>query len=182
MKCPSCVTTELHAPTTISSVEVNICERCGGIWFDDDELRKAKDKEVTYAKWFDFDLWEDSTKFSGLLDSLNVRMCPKDNEKLFTLSYSGSDVQIDVCKKCHGIWLDKNEFQKIVDFVKRTANEEVLYGYFKNLASEAKEVFTGPESFSSEFDDVLMLVDMFKYKFATQHPKITQVLVNLPIL
>jgi Zn-finger nucleic acid-binding protein len=178
MKCPNCVTEELQDPTEVSLVDVNVCNTCGGIWFDKDELLKAKDEEAKYAKWFDFDIWEDPTKFKP---SESQRKCPKDGSDLFTLAYDESDVQIDVCKQCQGIWLDKNEFEKIIEYVKGQADHHVLNDYFSSLAEETKEIFTGPKDFRSEVSDVLMLIDMFKYKFAVQHPKLLLVLQNLPL-
>jgi Zn-finger nucleic acid-binding protein len=178
MKCPHCVTENLLDSVSVAAVPVNTCKTCGGIWFDHDELRQAKDTEVAYAKWYDFDLWENPDSFH---DSPSDRLCPKDEQKLFTLAYADSEVQIDACKKCHGIWLDQSEFNKILQYVKTSADTEVLQNYFVNLAEEMKEIFTGPETFRSEVSDVLMLVDMFKYKFSVQHPKLLKVLTNVPL-
>ena len=37
------------------SVMVDECQKCGGIWFDRDELRKAKDNTDDNLRWLDYD-------------------------------------------------------------------------------------------------------------------------------
>ena len=39
--------------------------------------------------------------------------CPADNETLVMTDRSG--VEIDYCPKCRGVWLDRGEFDKIVE-------------------------------------------------------------------
>ena len=178
MKCPNCQTNELDQKIDVGSVSVDMCSICGGLWFEAEELRKAKDEEDKFSNWFDFDLWKDSEVFVA---TEGDRVCPTDDTKLHKLKYGDSIIEIDACRKCNGIWLDKEEFEKIMVYVKNQSSYEVLNNYTKNLIQEGKEVVNGPESFKSELADVLMLTKLFQYKFATQHPGITTVLVNLPL-
>ena len=39
--------------------------------------------------------------------------CPIDGEELIVTERS--EVEIDVCPKCRGVWLDRGELEKIVD-------------------------------------------------------------------
>ncbi len=176
MKCLSCENPEMQF-CQIGSVKIDSCEKCGGFWFDNDELRKVKDIKISDANWFDIDLWEDESKFSSVVSE---KMCPKCEKALYGIKYNNSDIEIDICKNCKGIWLDSGEFRKILTYIKDTSYSEVLHNYTKNLVQESKEIFTGPENFTSEVADVLMLVDFFKYKFLTQHEKLSTVLINLP--
>lgn len=178
MTCPKCKNQELSEKIKIGSVTLDKCNSCGGTWFEGDELRQAKDEKATYAKWFDFDLWKDPKSFSA---EEGEHVCPTDNLPLYKLHYGKSDIEIDACKECNGIWLDKGEFERIIEYVKKQADYDVLSDYMGNLIQEGKEVFSGPESLRSEAADVLLLIKLFQYKFMTQHPNLTQILLHLPL-
>ncbi len=51
-----------------------------------------------------------------ILEKLNtkasIRLCPADQTKLTTIMQDG--VEIDVCEKCGGLWLDNGELEKII--------------------------------------------------------------------
>jgi Zn-finger nucleic acid-binding protein len=177
MDCPKCKTNQLSDAVKISDLIIPQCSRCHGLWFGKDELRKAKDEKIEDANWFDIDLWREKTKFHG---KEGKKSCPQCGLFLWELSYGDSGIRIDVCKKCEGIWLDRGEFEKILKFVKDKSDHEILYSYLHNLIEEGKEIFVGPESFRSEFADFLMLLKLFKYKFAAQHQTLSKILENIP--
>ena len=177
MKCPNCKNQELSKKLNIKGVQIESCHLCGGFWFEKDELRKVKDDINESAKWFDFDLWKDKTKFTS---KKGEKLCPKCNVSLYLMNYGGSDITIDVCRNCEGIWLDKGEFEKIMNYVRESSYYEVLNNYSKNLIEEAKEVFTGSEGFKSEIVDLFTLLKLFQYKFATQHQLLTELFLDLP--
>ena len=179
MKCPTCNNQELAKDTSIGSVNLNVCASCGGVWFKEDELRQAKDENAVYAKWFDFDLWKHPSSFSNVEGN---RICPTDGSILHKLNYGDFDIEIDACKKCNGIWLDKHEFEKIIEYVKKQADYGIIFDYISNLIQEGKEVFSGPESLRSEIADFLLMIKLFQYKFATQHHDATQYLIRLPLI
>lgn len=188
MKCPSCKK-ELSEKIKISDVEVERCSACGGLWFEKDELRLAKDKKAPEAKWVDmeikdesinwlnFNLWKDKAKFKLKKD---IRFCPVDEVPLYQISYGDAPVEIDVCGICLGIWLDKGEFKKIIDYVKNKAEYEVLNNYAKNLVSETTEIIVGPENIKSEAADLLTLIKLLKYKLMVQHPQLVKLFFNFP--
>lgn len=189
MNCPQCKTKKLSEKIKIGDINIDRCSFCGGLWFERDELRLAKDKKLKDAKWLDielkdksldwtkFELWKDSMKFKAKRD---VKFCPHCKTPLYKLNYGDSGVEIDVCGTCKGIWLNRNEFRKIIKYVKNKADYEVLNNYVKNLISETKEIFIGPESIKSEIADLLILTKLFKYKLAAQYPTITKLLLCLP--
>ena len=174
MKCPNCKNS-LNEKITVGAVAIDRCSACGGSWFEGDELRKAKDEKTADAKWFDFDLWKDQSLFK--VEEVN-RICPLDNAKLFKLNYDNSSIEIDACKECDGIWLDKGEFEKIIEYVKNEGDLEILRNYTKNLIEEGKEIFSGPESVKSEIGDLLLLTKMFQYKFMAQNPILTKIIMT----
>lgn len=158
-------------------VEVDYCPRCLGIFLEQEELRLAKDEKDKDLNWLDTDLWEDKKKFNV---SLNEKLCPKCMIPLYGANYDGSKIRVDICRKCKGVWLDRLEFSKIIDYLKEKADYEVLHNYMKNLLKEAGEVFIGPESFKEELEDFLTVLKLFNYKFAVQHPLLTKLIAALP--
>ncbi len=189
MKCPKCKK-ELSEKIKIGDVKIDRCSKCGGLWFEKDELRLAKDKEAPEAKWVDFeikdkslnwfhfDLWKDKMKFKL---KKGIKYCPIDKAPLYQVNYGETLIKIDVCGICFGIWLDKGEFKKIINYVKNKAEYEMFHNYVKNLLQETKEIFVGPESVKSEMSDLLMLIKLFKYKLLVQYPGMVQLFSVLPL-
>lgn len=189
MKCPRCKK-ELSEKIKIGDVEIDGCAKCGGLWFEKDELRLAKDKKAPEARWvdveikdkslnwFQFELWKDKIKFKA---KKGMKYCPIDEIPLYQVNYGDTPIEIDVCGVCFGIWLDKGEFKKIINYVKNKADYEMLYNYAKNLARETKEIFVGPESVKSEIADLLMLIKLLKYKLLVQYPVLVRLISNLPL-
>ncbi len=189
MKCPKCKKESLEE-IKISDVKIERCTNCSGFWFGKNELRLAKDKELPEARWMDveikdqsvnwlqFELWKDKIKFKV---KRGIKFCPIDDSPLYEVNYGDSSIKIDVCGICSGIWLDKGEFRKIIDYVKNKSDYEVLRNYVKNLAQETKEIFVGPESIKSEVTDLLVLIKLFKYKLAAQYPTLVKLIFSLPL-
>ena len=84
MNCPRCdveLSTQL-----ITDVEIDECPECKGVWFENDELRRAKDATDPDLNWIDFEIWKhkdkliniaqqgDTNKF-GILDMVMIREC-----------------------------------------------------------------------------------------------------------
>ncbi|MBZ9572934.1 zf-TFIIB domain-containing protein [Patescibacteria group bacterium] len=175
MTCPICKTELKKA--VFYSIEVDFCPKCLGLWFEQDELQQAKDEKDKDLNWLDIDLWQKEAKFRI---SKEKKLCPACSVPLYAINYSDSQIEVDLCNLCQGIWLDRGEFKKVIDYLKEKGKKEVLENYFKNLIKEGAEVFSGPESFRSEFSDFLTILKLLNYKFATQHPIITKIISSLP--
>jgi len=173
--CPICK--KFLASEIFYNVEVDYCPHCLGLWFDEDELRLAKDAKDKDLSWFDIDLWQDETKFKI---SPGRRICPSCRLPLYEVYYGDSGIIVDVCNICHGVWLDRAEFKKIIEWSKKKAGKEVMDNYAKNLFLEMKEVFSGPETLREEIEDVLVLLKILTYKFSAKHPLLTKLISSLP--
>ena len=158
-------------------VEVDYCPKCLGMWFDKDELRRAKDARDKQLNWLDVDLWRDKAKFR--VNGYPDKHCPVCRVGLREVRYDGSKTKVDFCKMCEGIWLDRGEFKQIINYLKNKSDYEILHRYTKNLVLQLWEVFSGPEEFRSELEDFLMLLKLFNYKFVTQHPFLNSLLENM---
>ena len=175
MTCPICKKPLLTA--ILHNVEINYCPKCLGLWFEEEELRWAKDEKDRNLGWLDVDLWRDKKK---LKISYGIRLCPSCRVPLYEVYYGDSKIIVDVCNLCHGVWLDRAEFKKIVDWLKKRADYEILNNYAKNLFKELSEIFTGPETLREEILDFLIIIKLLRYKFATKHPTISQIILQLP--
>lgn len=89
-------------------------------------------------------------------------VCPVCGAEMNTVSRY--DVEIDICNKCHGVWLDRGELNKIVDSVS---------GIYDNLAKylpdDTKYQITKEENpnegisyYQEENDDVNYLKKIFE--------------------
>ncbi|MDQ7779651.1 MAG: zf-TFIIB domain-containing protein [Planctomycetota bacterium] len=115
-KCPRC-----GVPMKIiarEGIEVDVCETCGGSWFDCGELNRLLQK---HAKIYSYDEVREIRKVIGPPHQITERVqyvkCPVCNHLMNRTNYGKfSGVIVDRCRD-HGIWLDKGEFEKISDFV-----------------------------------------------------------------
>ena len=177
MKCPNC--DGKLEPRTFNKVNINECDKCHGLWFDRDELRKAKDSTDSDLAWLDFDIFEEKeNKYSK---SESHRHCPKDNTKLNKLTYSHSSVSIDACPTCHGIFLDKDEFEKIIKFLESEVVENTSGDWAKEALSQFGQILDGEEMKASEFKDLLTVLKLGETRLSAEHEKITAVLTFFPI-
>lgn len=161
---------------TYKDVELDQCLNCGGMWFDGGELRKVKEREDELLRWLDIDLFADTKQFTGGYSSM---VCPKDGNSLYEISYDNTDINVDVCNVCKGVWLDKEELDNIIAFLKRTVFREDAGHYLTHLEEQIKEVFTGSESFISELRDVYIVFRLLEYRLVSQWPRIEEVLIPL---
>ncbi len=174
MECPSCKH-ELKK-LIYKDVDLDQCLSCGGMWFDGGELRKAKDKEDEFLRWLDVDLFSDPKKFIGGNSTMN---CPNDKEPLYEILYDNADIKVDVCRKCQGIWVDKDEYEKIVAFLKRMVFHEDAKEYLVHLEEQIKQIVTGPEGTVSEFLDAYMVFRLLENRVVSQWPRIEEIMIAL---
>ncbi|PKK91120.1 MAG: hypothetical protein CVV64_04955 [Candidatus Wallbacteria bacterium HGW-Wallbacteria-1] len=103
-ECPVCCTETLHQFTTSENITVDLCDTCQGIFFEAGELG---------------DSLEISTDIPGGLErvqkaKVSMKQCPRCKTYMKELPFlEGSDLMIDVCTDCQGIWTDRGEFNKL---------------------------------------------------------------------
>ena len=120
MNCAECQT-PLQS-TDFKGIVIYECSKCQGRWFARDELKKAKDHTDEDLSWIDFD------PFSDEADKYTVQSehkeCPKCLVPMASLTYEKSRVIIDRCMNCHGIWLHRDEFPKIIKYLGKLITNE----------------------------------------------------------
>lgn len=174
MQCPIDETNlETH---TVHAIDVEECPQCQGLWFQESELLKAKDAYEPDLMWLDFDLWSDQESFTADWSS---RECPVCRKNMATIAYGSTDVKVDFCIDKHGVWLDKGEFEAIIDALETEIHAREISEYVSASLKEAKEIFTGEEGFVSEWKDFLTVTRLLQYRVLSENPKVAQLLMAL---
>ncbi|HOW12913.1 MAG TPA: zf-TFIIB domain-containing protein [Candidatus Pacearchaeota archaeon] len=173
-KCPICKISLESA--ILCNTEIDYCPRCFGLWFEEDELRWAKDEKDKDLNWLDIDLWKDPKKFKV---SYGIRLCPSCRLPLYEVYYGDSKIIVDVCNVCKGVWLDRGEFKKIIDYLKEKQKYEILNNYSENLLKQGIEIFLGPDSLKEEIYDFLTVLKFLKYNLIIKHPTISKIISEL---
>jgi uncharacterized protein len=113
MNCPKCsvaLNQEIYEGT-----EIDKCPKCKGVWLDSGELTKIIDvKEETFKPSLIQETLE--TAHSGVPQDEQRRVvrCPKCNSAMRANNYDfQSGIIIDTCQNGHGVWLDRNELEKV---------------------------------------------------------------------
>ena len=107
---------------------IDLCPQCGGVWCDYDELSKivrARDKVFRPEDHADIVPQESAQKVQAITEielatGLDCIICNKAMRRLI-YSYT-SGVIIDRCPDGHGVWLDRDELERIQIFVERWEN------------------------------------------------------------
>jgi Zn-finger nucleic acid-binding protein len=110
---------------TSLSVNIDQCSKCGGFWFDNQELFIIS---PNIAEEYDTLVNAQRTP-----DSLpKNRICPNCQLPLILLKDPelSKILQIDICPKCLGMWLDKGEFLQYKEYqkekIERAKKEDAL--------------------------------------------------------
>jgi Zn-finger nucleic acid-binding protein len=174
MQCPKCdQSLQAHK---VEGQQIDRCPQCKGKWFQQGELQTAKDAAAPDLRWLDFEIWKhlDHYRFSVL----NVT-CPQCIIPMLAITYGATDVELDYCPKCQGVWLDEGEFGRIISALAKEATTKSVSDYVKASIEEAAEVITGPESSISEWRDLTAVIRLFQYRLLAENPRLHDVLVNL---
>ena len=150
----------------LEHIRVSECSEGHGYWLSAEELRQAKDRAYRDIRWIDDDLFG-----AAVNRRAGRRKCPVCGEGMNREEYPHSKVTIDVCVADHGVWLDGGEFEKIVGSLYELTHELTAREYRHETAVQLKEVFTGPESRLSEFEDFLAVYRLLKLRLAVEHPR-----------
>jgi len=173
MNCPKC---QIALETRdVEQVELNRCLTCKGHWFDDQELRKVKDKAATDLNWMDFELWKYPQRFRA---SLAEYFCPRCDKAMVAVEYDDTEIEVDFCTECQGIWLDRWEFEKIVAALTEELLTMTRSEYVEATIEEAKEILSGPESFISEWRDFFTVLRMLQYRLLVDHPEVAKAITD----
>jgi hypothetical protein len=86
---------------------------------------------------------------------------------------------VDFCLQCQGVWLDANEFQKIIEELSEELTAKTASEYLRASLKEAKEIITGPETFISEWRDLKTVMRMLHYRVLAENPKVVTTIMGI---
>lgn len=100
-QCPKCRTKSLvEKRLSDDTTRIDICPSCRGGWFDAQELATVLTVAVNQLK--------------PAPDAPTTPYeCPKCDISLHQIQYPETRIEVDVCNRCYGIWLDRGEFQRL---------------------------------------------------------------------
>ncbi|MFQ5744031.1 MAG: zf-TFIIB domain-containing protein [Acidobacteriota bacterium] len=130
MNCPACdgQMNEKEA----GGIKVDVCDGCGGIWFDQFELMKVDEPHESAGE----SLLEIGAGKSAVVRRDQQRACPRcDGMQLRRHFFSvKKDVEVDECPECGGIWLDAGELGSIrSQFDSDEDREKAADEYFEEI-------------------------------------------------
>jgi Zn-finger nucleic acid-binding protein len=129
MDCPKCVG-KLQKKKT-EGLDVDVCFVCEGIWFDAGELEDVLKADAKDFDYIDVGREEfDGREIAGLYKNIDLKpgKCPRcgDDTLLVKGEYPGKHkVNIDICPKGHGLWLDGGEVKALRNREKVEAREKM---------------------------------------------------------
>lgn len=112
-----------------NDVELDYCPVCEGVWLDQGELElilEMRDHEIDLSHMPDL--------------KKSKRRCPRCRKKMIEGKFPGTEVEVDVCTRDGGIWLDKGE---LVEIANSQSSGEIL--------KQTKDFFT--DLFTREPDE-----------------------------
>ncbi len=137
MKCPDDGNL-LNKRIYESVIEIDECPECQGIWLDAGELERIQE---TIENDYSDELKKIPEYIAGAYNMAMAREegereCQNCNRPMEKREYGFcSQITIDVCPYCRGIWLDKGEIQGLEVFFERSKAEtnEIRRGFFGSL-------------------------------------------------
>ena len=102
LDCPKCQGRLYERALKSSGIRIDACPSCRGMWFEWGELEKHLEPA--------------ERDFTPPADAVaSGRRCPLCAIAMSTFRYRGTDVAIDVCEECGGVWLDVGETDRLKD-------------------------------------------------------------------
>ncbi len=175
MKCADC-NNELKQ-STFKGIKIDTCPKCKGRWFDREELKKAKDNTDEDLRWLNFDPFaKDADEFSVKSEK---KQCPKCETQMSSLSYSKSDIILNKCTTCRGVWIHHGEFQKIILYLEKVVSNfstaEIAVDSLKHLV----DIIATPNGLEDGVKDYLAIFKLLNLKVSVEHPPLAEAISNI---
>ena len=159
MKCPAC--SNSLEQITIDSITVDVCkDGCGGIWFDNFEIKKFDEPHEAAGQAL-LDIERDK---SIAIDHTKRLNCPKCDGIVMMRHFFSvkKQVEVDECPACGGFWLDAGELRQIRGLFNTEAERhQAAEEYFSDLFGDqlkAMEAQTQAEAAKTQ-----KTINMFRF-------------------
>ena len=134
LKCPR--TGQPMVEVEIQGIVVDVSSGCGGVWFDNFELRKFDEQHEAAGQ----ELMRLMEQYHQPVADPEKRLrCPKDSDIVMMRRFFSSKrlVALDECPACGGIWLDPGELAEIHKLYKTEAEREEAGQKFAHELAES---------------------------------------------
>jgi Zn-finger nucleic acid-binding protein len=143
VRCPQCDVSMSQVTARAnpgSLIQLDQCAQCGGIWCDKWELFPIQTDEATRLEQVDQELLRSTQTVKK-----KTLYCPRCTARLANLNdpLLDSDIQLQRCPKCDGMWLNRGQFSRYKNFQKRTRLEKMGA---ETLVEKLPEVCQDPKS------------------------------------
>jgi Zn-finger nucleic acid-binding protein len=154
---------------SIYSMDFEGCPKCKGIWLIKDELRKLKNKvNEGSMRWLNDEI-DDMEKTSARVTNRNCVKCK--TIKMVSVIFGKSSIIVDWCPQCHGVWLDKGEFEAITAYLREELGAMHPKDIEKLIAEDIERVWSGgPEPRVEELLDAFSAVSALINTTIFDHP------------
>ncbi|MGH9327526.1 MAG: zf-TFIIB domain-containing protein [Terriglobia bacterium] len=155
----------------VFSMRFEGCPKCKGIWLFEDELRKLKNKvDHGSLRWMNDEIEAIETTSARVTN----RRCVKcKTVKMVSVLFGKSSILIDWCPRCRGMWLDRDEFESIVEYLKSEESDMKPKEIEQEAVQEAKRIWSGgPEGRFDEFRDAGAALSALISATIFEHPKL----------
>jgi Zn-finger nucleic acid-binding protein len=167
--CPACG--QSLSVYSIFSMDFEGCPKCKGVWLVKDELRRLKNKvNGGSMRWLNDEI-VDMEKTSALVTNRSCVKCK--TAKMVSVIFGKSSVIVDWCPQCHGVWLDKGEFEAITAYLREELAAMHPKDIEKLVAEDAERVWSGgPETRVQELLDTSAAVSALINTTIFDHPEL----------
>ena len=161
---------------SIFSMHFEGCPRCHGMWLVKDELRKLKNKATEGGLHWLNDEIDNIEKTAAVRTDL---LCPKDGTELLSVVFGNSSLIIDWCPRCHGMWLERGEFDSIIEYLDTEAGNATRKDIEAEIAKDWERLRKGgPEGRAAEVADIAAGVAALINFTIFEHPTLFRFLTN----
>jgi Zn-finger nucleic acid-binding protein len=163
---------------SIHSMEMEGCPKCHGMWLARDQLRKLKNKfDQGQLHWLNDEV--DNIESAAAIPS--NRSCAKgDSGKLLSVVFGKSSIIIDWCPICHGLWLDRAEFDAIMKYLDTEIGNASRKEIEKEIVEDLKKLWIGgPESRVAEVGDIAAAILALANFTIIEHPALLTFVTNV---
>ena len=82
---------------------------------------------------------------------------------------------------CGGIWLDHDEFEKIITYLEKLVVTETASEYEKDVLEQMREVFASNEDKISEVKDFLAVTKLFEERLMAEHQSLANIITRVNV-
>ena len=175
MNCPSCAK-QLNKKK-LENFEIAMCDTCKGMWLDTFTFQEIATHESPFSELLKIDIWEEVTKHKV---KPGPGKCPKCEKRLYISEYVDSQIHIDLCPICQGLWFDRGELEKVMAYIEKEIDNETVGHLFNELGEEVKDFLTGQKSLESEVKHVGLIIKLLEYRVFSKFPLLQKLANSIP--